>query len=218
MRFLKGFLIFYFVISQFVGIFYYFSYRIDCIKSDGFFNAFVGDCKITSLNLMTKLPPGVIESQLKGLIWGYDLIIAVTKAQQISNSQYRQALMDTKKAVENGDREIIKKIDQLAQRLVNREKTVVGKKLDEFTVMTGVDLKGKLISWEYTVSSRTAFSVIKDNQEIFRTSQTKRMCRDASSNERKVIDLIFAGNYQFQLNYKLSGGSEELAVIIKSCD
>jgi hypothetical protein len=167
---------------------------------------------------MTKLPPGVIESQLKGLIWGYDLIIAVTKAQQISNSQYRQALMDTKKAVENGDREIIKKIDQLAQRLVNREKTVVGKKLDEFTVMTGVDLKGKLISWEYTVSSRTAFSVIKDNQEIFRTSQTKRMCRDASSNERKVIDLIFAGNYQFQLNYKLSGGSEELAVIIKSCD
>lgn len=218
MRFLKAFGTFYIVVAGLVGIFYYLSYRIDCIKSDGFFNAFTGDCKISGFNMVTRLPPGLIESQLKGLMWGYDLIIAVTNAQQISESQRRQALMDLRKSVENGDRELIRKIDQAAQRFVQREQIAVGRQLDEFTVMTGVNLKGKVIFWDYSVSGRPAFSVIKDNQEIFRATQKKRMCRNPSSNERQVLDMFFAANYKLQMKYRLAGSAEEVVVLINSCD
>jgi len=93
MRFLKAFGTFYIVIAGLVGMFYYLSYRIDCIKSDGFFNAFTGECKITGFNMVTRLPPGLIESQLKGLMWGYDLILAIANGQEISASEKKRLLL-----------------------------------------------------------------------------------------------------------------------------
>lgn len=218
MRWLKVLGTFYLAVAAITGMFYYLSYRVDCIQNDGFFSVFTGDCKATAVNFVTRTPPGLIESQFKGLLWPYHLFLSFASAQSITQSQYDAGLVEVERAVKQGDKAVIQKIRRLAQNVIDRENSNAGEIIDQDTISGDAELKGQVLIMNYIVRNPNTYALIQNSQKLFREKKTADMCRDPYSPERKVLDILFAGGYKINIVYKNQANSDQMVVFIDDCN